>query len=987
MRKYFAVCFLGFTIACWSNIGFAALTAHWSFDTDFTNQQGNTNLDGTAIGTGTSITNSVDEFKVGSGALRIDNALDASDYVDVTDNVLIGQAGSIVNTVVAWYRYDDIGLDGSDERNFVWETAPSSWALSFGIREDGFDKYAQWYTMSPSTGAEFIFMPAVNDNSWHHAAVVIDEANELLTYYHDGYFYEEVTIEGLSLTQTGATGFHIGSHRAGDGARNWDGYIDDVAVFSQLLSDAQIQGLYLQTMAIGDIPTSELTLSVNRDTRVVTLMNNTGSAINFDSYSMTSTFGGLDPSLWTSIAATGDADNGGSIDPINTWSETASTNWELAETSDAATGTLIENGQTINLGVAWIPSTNEDLFYSYISGVAGEKLASIVFTGNSGSAFAAGDLDFDGDIDANDWTTFLVGHGGDFADMSPAQAYGLGDLDGDLDNDMLDFLEFEVLYDAANSPGAFAKLTVGVPEPNTLALATLFLCAAVLWRRQNVSRFNTENTDHGAEDMTRTSPGCKRFPHSRLWSCLLTIVLASLCATSTRADLVASWTFDDNFNASHGGLLFDLNASNGATAAVAGGEFGNAARFDRASNQYAFTSGDVLSADSDFSYSAWYNFDVADIIGSDRYFVLETTAGDAPSGIEAWTASVGLRDISEVDSVQIFTSPSTAVGDTAITANTWQNIIVTFDADGGTVSGGMMSAYLNGSSSPFATYDDVASTTAVGGLVIGGHRAGTGRNFNGLIDDIGFFDHVLTGLEISTLQTSSVQTLAPAEDELTLYVDRTSGSVTLTNTGISAISFNSYQIDSTAGPGSLDPTNGTGWNSLDDQHLDPINGGNNPGETWDEGVSVSANRLIESFLLGSTTLAPDESLALGNAYNETVDAQDLMFRYNSIDNGPYNGLVEYITSTADADFDNDGDIDGTDFLIWQRGFGSGTTHGEGDANADGVVNSDDLAFWQSQFGSNGNMAAATTVPEPNSIALLLLGAIALFGFTYGTYRH
>ena len=173
---------LGFGIVvfyCLTGTSIASLTAYWSFDTDFTNQQGNASLDGNPIGTA-SITHAADEFQVGGGALRIDNAPNATDYVDISGNVLLGAPGSIVNTVVAWYRYDDIAWDGSDERNFVWETAPSSYALSFGIRDDGFDKKAQWFTMNPSTGGNIASMPAVNDGLWHHAAIVIDEANDLL---------------------------------------------------------------------------------------------------------------------------------------------------------------------------------------------------------------------------------------------------------------------------------------------------------------------------------------------------------------------------------------------------------------------------------------------------------------------------------------------------------------------------------------------------------------------------------------------------------------------------------------------------------------------------------------------------------------------------------------------------------------------------------------------------------------------------------------
>ena len=83
-----------------------------------------------------------------------------------------------------------------------------------------------------------------------------------------------------------------------------------------------------------------------------------------------------------------------------------------------------------------------------------------------------------------------------------------------------------------------------------------------------------------------------------------------------------------------------------------------------------------------------------------------------------------------------------------------------------------------------------------------------------------------------------------------------------------------------------------------------------------------------------------------------------------------------------ADFDSDGDVDGRDFLIWQRGFGGAGSLATGDANSDGQVNADDLAIWQNQYGSVPELnAASTAVPEPSSLALTLavvaLSAVAI----------
>lgn len=77
----------------------------------------------------------------------------------------------------------------------------------------------------------------------------------------------------------------------------------------------------------------------------------------------------------------------------------------------------------------------------------------------------------------------------------------------------------------------------------------------------------------------------------------------------------------------------------------------------------------------------------------------------------------------------------------------------------------------------------------------------------------------------------------------------------------------------------------------------------------------------------------------------------------------------------DADFDGDGDVDGMDFLIWQRGFGSGTSHGQGDANGDSMVDAADLAIWQGQYGT-ATTATFASVPEPGSVILLIVALFA-----------
>lgn len=58
-----------------------------------------------------------------------------------------------------------------------------------------------------------------------------------------------------------------------------------------------------------------------------------------------------------------------------------------------------------------------------------------------------------------------------------------------------------------------------------------------------------------------------------------------------------------------------------------------------------------------------------------------------------------------------------------------------------------------------------------------------------------------------------------------------------------------------------------------------------------------------------------------------------------------------------ADFDQDGDVDGGDFLIWQRNAGTltGANISEGDADLDGDVDADDLNEWQARYHSIPNI--------------------------------
>jgi hypothetical protein len=93
----------------------------------------------------------------------------------------------------------------------------------------------------------------------------------------------------------------------------------------------------------------------------------------------------------------------------------------------------------------------------------------------------------------------------------------------------------------------------------------------------------------------------------------------------------------------------------------------------------------------------------------------------------------------------------------------------------------------------------------------------------------------------------------------------------------------------------------------------------------------------------------------------------------------YNGVVAY-----SADFDADGDVDGADFLTWQRGEGlvGAATHAQGDADGDLAVLGSDLNVWRTQFGQG---LPVQSVPEPASPGILVVG-VAVVSVARGTGR-
>ncbi len=82
--------------------------------------------------------------------------------------------------------------------------------------------------------------------------------------------------------------------------------------------------------------------------------------------------------------------------------------------------------------------------------------------------------------------------------------------------------------------------------------------------------------------------------------------------------------------------------------------------------------------------------------------------------------------------------------------------------------------------------------------------------------------------------------------------------------------------------------------------------------------------------------------------------------------GEIDDSVMVLVEPSNGDYDSDGDVDGSDFLAWQLGFGSNASPaGSGaDGDASGVIDAQDLAIWQTNYPTAGNLAAASSFAQP-----------------------
>ena len=151
-----------------------------------------------------------------------------------------------------------------------------------------------------------------------------------------------------------------------------------------------------------------------------------------------------------------------------------------------------------------------------------------------------------------------------------------------------------------------------------------------------------------------------------------------------------------------------------------------------------------------------------------------------------------------------------------------------------------------------------------------------------------------------------------------------------------------------------------------------------PGSRWDTVLSTS-DALMEAYLLGGTDFVANDIIPIGRILDQPVPENgpfpdiDVTLGTSNFLGGAdptiaFDNVIVEFEPFGDADFDDDGDTDGADFLAWQRG------------ESPTSFSPQDLDQWRTSYGTaNGQAAisAASLVPEPQSIVLLCMSLLTV----------
>ncbi|QDU55080.1 LamG-like jellyroll fold domain-containing protein [Aeoliella mucimassa] len=443
------------------------LLHYWDFEGSYEDKAGL--ADGTAGAEVVSVTghngNTAAYFPA---ALASGEAFDATGYVDI-DSTKTTNTGNAAFSFSYWFKLAvddttdargifDFSGNGGDGPQSLWiQTGTNENKLAF--RVDG---------VGSGNALALVDLP-LEDDQWHFLAATFDPTGNL-----------EVHVDGAGVDASAlATGVgtvdwspdqYLGAFNVATVAsRGMNGSLDDMAIYSGVLTSDEIAGLYTSALTPDAFLPEPIGIEVNTTTGVVKLSYSGINPIDFDYYEIVSEGSeSLDVSKWSSLE---DQDLTGF--PAG---DGSGNGWESAGgSSDAALGEVYLDGFStftssttpISLGSIFRTDMPQDLSFIYrdASGVYVEGDVTYVST-----PAMAGDFNGDGMVNLADYTVWRDNLGS--SDES-AFAPGTGNGGG---IDASDYQAWKSNF-GATSGSLSAVEAANVPEPATIMVVFLAMAA------------------------------------------------------------------------------------------------------------------------------------------------------------------------------------------------------------------------------------------------------------------------------------------------------------------------------------------------------------------------------------------------------------------------------------------------------------------------------------------------------------------------------
>ncbi len=562
-----------------------------------------------------------------------------------------------------------------------------------------------------------------------------------------------------------------------------------------------------------------------------------GSNANIVGYSITSGAGTLNSTNWKSIANNYDSDSGThAVDSDDAWTilSPASSVTELTEIEFDGNGGTLTAGTDVQIGNAgtWQKFFIEDVRGRVALADGSQQDLLVHFVGNSDFAFKRSDLDFDGDIDLNDWSILISNH---LSTISPtltdAQSYALGDINGDQLNDLTDYRLFKADYLAANGPGSGAGLFGSVPEPTTISLLLMAVFAPGLVRRRR----------------TAVSPPVS-FPTGRSLlaglAALLLLAAAPIKANAQAPTLRDQFRFNEAAGATTvtdsvdggnglvvGNILGTGAVSNGAALQLPGGAPGSGFAYVDLPNGFA------SSLTGDASFEVWYTQNTGNAWSRIWDFGsaagLEITSPAAPTGAAGDTfffapnrnGNINQQRMGMENDEAFHWNSTTLMSEAGPTTNTTNgdpnvttalgsqvHVVVNYQKQSPTTAGPRITTYINGTSvnviNGTQANHQLSELNDVNAWLGKSNYSGDNQ-FGGLLNEFRVYNGLLDADTIGADAYLGPDVANPKLPEL--VVDVASGAVSIKNdNSVSLPAFDYYRITSTGG--ALSPA---GWTSID----------------------------------------------------------------------------------------------------------------------------------------------------------------------------